>query len=163
MLSVCLVESFSMPKIILLDTGILGMVVHPNSRVNFDPIQWLETQLESGNCVLVPEIADYELRRSLIRLNSQNSIQELDNLGAAIGYLALNTAVMLLAARLWAEARLKGYATAGDAELDGDVILAAQARMLASRYTSDEVIVATTNIGHLARFVQAEIWQNITV
>lgn len=162
MLIVCRIESFSMPKLILLDTGILGMVVHPNSRVNFDPIQWLEGHLQSGNSVLVPEIADYELRRSLIRLSAQNSIKELDNLGAALGSLALNTAAVLLAAQLWAEARLKGYATAGDAELDGDVILAAQARMLASGYPSDQVIVATTNVGHLARFVQAETWQNIT-
>ena len=163
MLIVCRTESFSMPKLILLDTGVLGMVVHPNARVNFDPIRWLESHLQSGNSVIVPEIADYELRRSLIRLNAQSSIQELDNLGAAIGYLALDTGSFLLAAQLWAEARLKGYATARDAELDGDVILAAQARMLASLSPADEVVVATTNVGHLARFTPAETWQSITI
>jgi hypothetical protein len=37
------------------------------------------------------------------------------------------------------------------------VILAAQSITLGAH----AVVVATTNIGHLARFVPAELWQNI--
>ena len=66
---------------------------------------------------------------------------------------------MLLAANLWAEARRKGQPTADPKALDGDVILAAQARMLTNEMT--EVIIATTNVGHLSRFTTALNWQDI--
>jgi hypothetical protein len=41
--------------------------------------------------------------------------------------------------------------------LDGDVILAGQAMTL----PISDVLIATTNVGHLSRFVPAETWQNI--
>jgi hypothetical protein len=66
---------------------------------------------------------------------------------------------MLFAADLWAEARKAGQLTADAKALDGDVILSAQARLL--RTESTEVIVATTNVGHLARFIAASDWQSI--
>lgn len=59
--------------------------------------------------------------------------------------------------RLWAKARQQGQPTAGDKALDGDVILAGQAMTL----KASDVLIATTNVGHLSRFVPAEIWQNI--
>ena len=62
---------------------------------------------------------------------------------------------MLRAAELWAQARQQGYPTADPQALDGDVILAAQALTLHG-------IVATDNVGHLARFVDARPWQEIT-
>ena len=67
-------------------------------------------------------------------------------------------AAMRLAAELWAQARNTGRPTASDADLDADVILAAQALTLGVA----DVVVATTNPGHIARFVPAEFWQNIT-
>lgn len=66
---------------------------------------------------------------------------------------------MLLAAELWAEARQTGQPTADSKALDGDVILSAQARLVCNETT--EVIVATTNVAHLARFVTALEWQSI--
>ena len=64
---------------------------------------------------------------------------------------------MRLAADFWAQARQQGQQTAGDNTIDADMILAAQA------LTFDAgVLVATTNVGHLSRFVSAEIWPNIT-
>lgn len=63
---------------------------------------------------------------------------------------------MLLAAELWADARRRGYATAGDQALDADVILAAQAITLGG-----STIVATTNVGHLGRYTQALLWDQI--
>lgn len=41
-------------------------------------------------------------------------------------YLPITTDIMLMAAELWAEARNKGYQSASNDSLDGDVILAAQ-------------------------------------
>jgi hypothetical protein len=48
--------------------------------------------------------------------------------------------------------------TAGDKTIDGDMILAAQAMTL----NVLDVVIATTNVGHLSRFVRADLWQNIT-
>jgi hypothetical protein len=45
-------------------------------------------------------------------------------------------------------------------KLDGDVILAAQAHRFVRE--AGGVVVATTNVGHLARFAAAQQWQEIT-
>jgi hypothetical protein len=68
---------------------------------------------------------------------------------------------MRLAAQLWASARQQGRPTADPKELDGDVILSAQALDLG--LTQEEIIVATMNAGHLSQFVHAGEWQNIRV
>ncbi|MCL1463350.1 hypothetical protein [Argonema galeatum] len=66
--------------------------------------------------------------------------------------------MMLKAAEFWATARRTGMPTADPKALDGDVILAAQATVIA---VNDAVIVATTNVGHLSRFVDAREWRDI--
>jgi predicted nucleic acid-binding protein len=63
---------------------------------------------------------------------------------------------MLKAAELWADARKQGRPTADLKELDCDVILAAQA-------IEANAIVATTNLGHLERYVTARDWRKIVV
>jgi hypothetical protein len=55
---------------------------------------------------------------------------------------------MLLAAELWAQSRKAGKPTADPKALDGDVILAAQAKLLESG--GNPVVIATTNVGHLS-------------
>ena len=65
---------------------------------------------------------------------------------------------MRRAAEFWALARQQGQPTASDESLDADAILAGQADTL----DAPEAIVATTNVGHLTRFVAADIWPNIT-
>ena len=66
---------------------------------------------------------------------------------------------MLLAAELWAEARRRGRPTADPKELDCDVVLAAQAGLIARAW--DEPVIATTNVGHLTLFADARAWQEI--
>jgi hypothetical protein len=83
----------------------------------------------------------------------------LDQLNQAFIYLPLTTATMIQAAELWAIARRTGQATADPKALDGDVILAAQALLV--QREGHEVIVATSNVGHLARFITAADWQTI--
>jgi hypothetical protein len=65
---------------------------------------------------------------------------------------------MRQAAAFWAQARQQGQPTAGDKALDGDVILAAQATTL----EVTDMVIATTNVGHLSRFAPAALWQDIT-
>jgi predicted nucleic acid-binding protein len=118
---------------------------------------WLASLLTAGVRVIVPEISDYEVRRELIRLKKTISLARLDAIAAATEYLPLTTSAMRRAAELWAQARQLKKPTAADKALDADVILAAQCLMLGQ----PSVVVATTNVGHLSRFVPAELWQNI--
>lgn len=136
------------------------MVTHPTAEgSNREALEWLKRQIEEGATVLVPEIADYELRRELIRGEKTKGIRRLDALGAELGYLELTTEVMRTAARLWADVRKAGLPTATDAALDGDVILAAQARSVAAE--GRHPVIATTNVSHLERFSDARLWRDI--
>jgi predicted nucleic acid-binding protein len=149
-----------MSRLILLDSGPLGMATNPKAKGT--PLkcqQWLRSLLELGERVAIPEIADYEVRRELIRAGLLQSLRRLDNLKQTLEYIPVKTETMLLAANLWAEARQTGQPTADPKALDGDVILAAQARLLCNDTTV--VIVATTNVGHLSRFITALDWQSI--
>lgn len=147
--------------VVLLDSGPLGLVSHPNAeRVNAEAVQWLHTLLSTGISVLVPEIADYEVRRELLRAGRRRGVRHLDELKEAIGYRQITTQTMLTAAELWADARNQGQPTAPDPALDADVILAAQAKEVESEGKS--TTVATTNPRHLSRFVDANAWQQIS-
>lgn len=85
-----------MPKVVLLDSGPLGMIAHP--RANPEIAEWLRRQLGSGVRVVIPEIADYEVRRELLRAKKAKSIRRLDELKGVLHYLPLTTAAMLRAA-----------------------------------------------------------------
>jgi predicted nucleic acid-binding protein len=146
-----------MKPIVILDTGVLGKVTNP--KTNQDCLGWLNTLEPKGYKVAIPEIADYELRRELIRANKLKGIQRLDQLKNEVIYLPITTSVILCAANLWAEARQRGQATADPKSLDGDMILAAQA-LLQTRQ-GYEVIVATTNVKHISRFIDARLWTDI--
>jgi predicted nucleic acid-binding protein len=114
----------------------------------------------AGVRIFVPEIADYEVRRKLIPIRATAGIRCLDQVKATLDYAPLTTDVMLRAAELWAAARSAGLPTAGTEALDGDCILAAQA--LLSVGPADTVTVATDNVAHLSRFVDARLWETIT-
>jgi hypothetical protein len=79
------------------------------------------------------------------------------DLANLLEYLPITTIVMRQAALLWAQARQQGQPTAGDNTIDGDMILVAQAMSL----NASNLVIATTNVGHLSRFIAAELWQNI--
>ena len=110
----------------------------------------------------MPEIADYELRRKLLHLRSGAALDRLDSLQKTVSYVPITTAAMRQAAAFWADARRTGLPTAAEPALDADVILAAQAVTLPAHDGGTSVIVATTNVGHLNRFVPARRWQEIT-
>lgn len=119
--------------------------------------QWLQALIAADARIIVPEISDYEVRRELLRAQKLKGLKRLDELAGLLQYLPLSTAAMRQAAILWAKARQQGQPTAGDKALDGDVILAGQAMTL----DASDVLIATTNIGHLSRFAPSDLWQNI--
>jgi predicted nucleic acid-binding protein len=143
---------------VLLDAGPLGLLSNPRrSAAASAGRKWLDALSAAGRRVIVPEIADYEVRRELLRVKRLRGIANLDQLARQLEYLPLTTTAMRTAAELWAAARQQGQPTAADGALDADVILAAQALTLGT----PDVVVATMNVGHLSRFVPAEAWQNI--
>jgi hypothetical protein len=147
--------------IVLLDTGPLGRISNPRATPeNEECRRWLANLLSQGVRVLVPEISDYAVRRELLRAGKARGIAHMDRSHITLGYLAITTPAMRQAAEFWAQARHQGQPTAPDLALDGDVILAAQATVLALQ-ENDSTVVATENLRHLARFAVADYWRNI--
>jgi predicted nucleic acid-binding protein len=144
------------PDPIVLDASPLSLLCHPDLRIPVvDEInRWLEAHDLAGRVVYLPEIADYEVRRELIRAGKQRSLRKLDALIGQTIYLPLDTPTVRRAAELWAQARNQGVPTAPAEALDADVLLAAQAVQV-------RAVVATENVGHLARFVTARHWRDI--
>ncbi len=140
---------------IFLDADTLGMIAHP--KPNPDIAAWFKLIVGSGCEIIVAEVADYEIRRNFLLEGLKRSVDRLDELKEELTYLPLTTAHMLKAAELWADSRRKGQPTCDPKELDCDVILAAQALSVSAK-----AIVATHNIGHLGRFVDARDWPDIS-
>jgi predicted nucleic acid-binding protein len=150
-----------MSKLVFLDTNVLGMVTNPKNTHTIcqECKAWLDELPLKGYQIILPEIADYEVRRELLRARKTSGIKRLDQLKQAITYLPITTSVMLLAANFWAEVRNTGNPTADPKSLDGDVILAAQTKI--EELKGHQVIIAITNVKHLSLFVDAREWQNI--
>jgi len=146
-------------RVVLLDTGIIGLITNPKRAPESLACNcWLQTLIKAGIRVILPEIADYEVRRELLRANKIKGIKRLDELANLIEYLAITMDAMGKAALFWAQARQQGQPTAGDKTIDGDMILIAQAVTLSVK----NLIIVTTNVGHLSKFVRADLWQNIS-
>lgn len=135
--------------------------MHPDEfRAARKAHQWARTHIERGHRLVLPEIADYEVRRELVRAGLIEGAQRLDELGAGLGFVPVTSTMWRRAAELGADARNLGRPTAPDHALDGDVLLAAQALELSTE--NKEVVVATTNITHLSRYVAAARWDRLS-
>lgn len=149
-----------MSRVVFLDAGLIGLVTNPKlSPESTLCTRWLQALIISDIRVIIPEIADYEVRRELLRANKVKGIARLDELANSLEYLPITTAAMRQAAMFWAQARQQGQPTAGDKTIDSDMILAAQATTL----DVVDVVIATTNVGHLSRFAPADLWRNINL
>jgi predicted nucleic acid-binding protein len=147
-----------MTQIVVLDSGPLGLVLHPRATPDAEDCrEWLLSLLDRAARVVIPAIVDYEIRREFLRADKTASIRRLDRLINTSHFEPLTTDALRLAAQFWADARKQGRATTSDLRLDADVILAAQARLFPS-LPGDDVVVATTNARHLSLFVPAQDW-----
>lgn len=149
-----------MSLIVVLDAGPLGMITNPRSSPENERCKnWLAALARQGAEVVIPEIADYEVRRELLRADKTKGLARLDALKGMLGYVPITTPAMLKAAEFWAAARKMGRKSAADASLDADMILAAQAALLPGE--GNQAIIATTNVRHLGMFTPAKNWQQI--
>jgi hypothetical protein len=150
-------------RIIVLDSGPLGLAARrPNIADVQQMLAWLATREMSGAMIVVPEIADYEVRRELVRARIASGIIRLDILKSRFIYLPISTSAMLRATKFWADVRQQGVPTASPDALDGDCILAG---MVATAFDPiDVVTIATNNAVHLGRFlgIDARDWFSVT-
>jgi hypothetical protein len=146
-------------KVILLDSGLLGLLAKPNqTRQAVACRQWAADLKAAGHRLIVPEIIDYELRRELFRIRATVSLALLDALPRQFEYAALDTSTMHRAAELWAQARQGGQPTASNKYIDADMILIA----LGERLSAPNTVIATTNLRHFRHFFPADLWTNIS-
>ena len=151
-----------MPLTIFLDTSPLSTVTKRKGVPEADACrQWVADCRRAGHEIIAPAIAYYEVARELERAGNVTGLARLNAFCSVPGcYLPLSDDALRLAARLWARARNAGMSTADPKELDCDVLIAAQA--LDQGVPTSDLIIATMNVGHLSRFVTAELWTNIT-
>ena len=139
---------------LILDASPLSLLCYPYARRPevVEVFVWLRTQLANRTMIYLPEIADYEVRRELLRAGKHRSVRELDALRTHLIYLPLDSDTMRRAAEFWAQVRNQGMPTARDGALDADVILAAQAEKVGA-------VIVTENARHLSRLGPVTSWR----
>jgi predicted nucleic acid-binding protein len=149
-------------RIVVLDTGPLGLASQPRGKPDRDRCRnWLHDLDRAGVRVVAPEIADYEVRRELLRVRATAGLRRLDLLIGALDFDPITSPAMRKAAEFWALTRQAGLVTAHPQALDGDCILAGQASQLGG--PGDVVTIATTNVRHFTSFpgIDAKVWDTI--
>ncbi len=155
--------------IVILDSGVLSLLASPireTSEAEDSEIyrcrEWFDSLLAKAVYIVTSDISDYEVRRELIRIQSQG-LEILDNLRNTIDFLPLTTEVMIKAAELWANARQNHISTADDKNIDADMIITAQWMILQNEFPGRRVLIATKNLRHMKIFAQdnALEWINI--
>ncbi|ABW25453.1 hypothetical protein AM1_0396 [Acaryochloris marina MBIC11017] len=152
--------------IFVLDSSPLSQLTNPNQE-HVILSQWLKKAVQIGHIIAIPEIAYYEVRRELIRLDRPKSVQRLDEFcqldgSLNLAYIPISTEIMRKASQLWAWARQTGQQTASNEALDADVILAATSIVIAQENSLPSMVV-TKNVRHIARYTPAEDWEDISL
>jgi predicted nucleic acid-binding protein len=119
-------------------------------------------RLRSQNILVVlPAIADYEVRRGLLVARASAGLRRLDALKSEFTFREVGPADLKRAAELWAYASRRGGPIAGPYDLGADAIVAAQA--IHAGKPGHSIIIATDNLRHFERFPQIEAitWQKL--
>ena len=151
-----------MGRIVLLDAGPLGLgCCDPSQSSSMKLRAWLDSRQSSGALIKIPAIADYEVRRELLRVRATAKLKRLAEIRERFELLEITREALEKAAEFWAILRQTGRPTAGDEALDADAILAGMAATMGQ--PGDSIVVATTNVKHLARFpgIDALQWDTI--
>lgn len=132
----------------------------PNPRGTGAFPDWYRSLTATDVVVVVPEVADYEVRRELILARLELSLARLAAVRAAARFEPITSEIMLAAARIWAEAKSHRAAHGGEG--------ATGWRRHPPRHRSNArkgraVMIATTNVRYLAQFADARLWSEIRV
>ena len=152
-----------MRRFIPLDSGVIGILCLPADLPLASSCQaWLRGRLAAGDVPVMPDVTIYETQRELIRLGAIAKIARLDRLRRSLPHSPVTSEAWRKAAEFWAIVRQAGRPTADPHSLDGDAILAGVAATIGA--PGDLVVIATTNVGHLARFpgIDARSWERIS-
>jgi hypothetical protein len=85
-----------MSRIILLDAGPPGLLSQPRpTPTGLACRQWAANLTTAGARVHIAELADYEVRRELLRARKRRGIERLNQLKADFGYVVITTTTML--------------------------------------------------------------------
>lgn len=152
--------------IILIDTGIVGLLTQPNSTNESTQIlDWMYNSLAKSVRVLASDICDYEIRRGLIkaRLDGRCSdgIEKLDQLREVIEFLPITNRALAHACVYWADAAKKSQLNAPKHDINFDLILCGTWKVLTEDYPGQDIVIATKNLRDFLRFANADLWQNI--
>jgi predicted nucleic acid-binding protein len=147
---------------LLLDSNVLGRLVQPTVEENAPVVATITRLFEDVRFrIYLPEIVDYELRRKLLHLAqrphqarkwAQEALKVLDRL-VSTDYIPITTETMRLAAKLWAQTRVRGLSRGPEDRLDVDVILAAQAEQAGGQ-------IITTNEKHFRDIADVFDWRS---
>jgi predicted nucleic acid-binding protein len=89
----------------------VGEICHPRK---YDDVRVWFARAAAAHEMLLSEVADYELRRELLRIDSRRSLDRLDELTREIRYIPVTTATWRRAARLRTLQRKAGRVTAAE-------------------------------------------------
>ena len=153
--------------IVFIDTGVLGLLSSPNEKLEAQQCQeWFYGLFARGVSMISSDLCDYEVRRGLIldqmRTSKGEGLANLNKVKDFIYFLPMTKSVMFYAAQLWAISRRQGMPTADEKNIDADVIISAQCQLFQEENLGQNLVVATTNVKHLSRFVSAQEWHNIS-
>jgi predicted nucleic acid-binding protein len=127
-----------------LDTNTVSFVLRGNKLIRQ---RWLSEE-RSGNSVLIPLIAYYEIKRGLFYANAASKLAAFEQLCKKMIIDDLNVSDVSIAARIYAENRRKGLSIG-----DGDTLIAAQS-------ISRGYILVTNNTRHFVNIsgLKTEDW-----
>ncbi|MEG3436898.1 hypothetical protein V0288_07180 [Pannus brasiliensis CCIBt3594] len=146
--------------IILLDSGVLGALSNPNeSEINARLEQWLFNKIKWGS-LITSQVCKYEVKRSLLKIQSKG-INKLADLEELIDFIPIVDRDIEIACELWVKSITEGIQVAPERDINFDIILCAQWQRLQEENPGRKVIIATTNLRHLRRFAEAELWENL--
>jgi predicted nucleic acid-binding protein len=149
-------------RFIPLDTGVVGLLSSSPLLPDVAACKaWVYGMASAGATIVIPDVVDYECRREDVRIGATAKLKRLDGLRSMFRGAEVTPAAWLKAAEFWALVRRAGLPTAHPDALDGDAILAAVTATLVG--DGDSATIATTNVGHLARFpgIDAREWRQI--
>ncbi len=153
------------PAALVLDSTPLGLLVQKLGDAEGDACKAWLVHLEALGCrFFVPEIADFALRRVLLRAGETAALARLDAFLAAEPdrFLPLATPALRLAASLWAKAPPRDKRRSPSVTLTEDMMLAAQARLLATSARGlSPILIATDRPDRFRSLAPAHLWREI--